>query len=137
MSFAEFGVRSFVPETRVAEFASFLQQGRVMVSRCRGCGQLAFPPRPGCARCRSEEHDWEEITEPGQLLTYTSVRYGPAGFEDQVPYTLAVAAFAGGVNVFGQMSPDVATDHIRVGMKVSAVTRRLPGGRVSYHFVES
>ena len=137
MSFSDFGVRSFVPETRVAEFATFLKDGKVMASRCRGCGHLNFPPRSGCASCSGEDHAWEAIDETGHLLTYTKVMYGPAGFEDKVPYTLAVAAFPMGVNVFGQIAAEVAPADVKVGMRVSVVPRPLPDGRISYHFVKT
>jgi len=133
MSFAEFGIKNFAPETRVAEFATHLAQGKVMTTRCRGCGKLSFPPRSGCSHCGSEG---VPIDEPGCLLTYTTVMYGPAGFENEVPYTLAVVAFPVGVKVFGQLAAEVASGNPKIGMPLLVVPRSLPSGRVSYHFVK-
>jgi len=136
MSFAEFGIKSFVPETRVAEFATYLEKGKVMATRCGGCGKLSFPPRSGCSSCGSEVYEWIPIDEPGRLLTFTTVAYGPAGFENEVPYTLAVVEFPMGIKVFGQLAAEVAGDNPKIGMPLLVVPKPLPLGRVSYHFVK-
>lgn len=137
MSFADFGVRSFVPEAAVGGFAEHLAHGRVMASRCRGCGRLAFPPRSGCPACGATGFDWVEIAEPGRLVTYAQVMYGPAGFEGEVPYTLAIAAFPMGIQVFGQMAADIPARDLFVDLPVRVVPRPLPGGRFSYQFMRA
>ena len=137
MSFQAFGIRSFVPDTGVREFVGHLAEGRVMASHCRDCGRTAFPPRSCCPGCGSEAFDWTEIDGTGRLLTYTRVSYGPAGFEDKVPYTLAVAEFPMGVRVFGQVAAEVDANDIAVGMPVRVVAHPLGGGRVSFHFVRA
>jgi uncharacterized OB-fold protein len=136
MSFADFGVRSFVPDSQVGEFAAHLRQGKVMASRCRECGHVAFPPRSGCTACGSDAFEWLEIDGVGRLVTYTEVKYAPAGFEAELPYVLAIARFPPGVNVFGQLSRELAQTEVRVEMPVKLAARPLPGGRVSYHFVQ-
>lgn len=137
MSFADFGIKSFVPETRVAEFATHLAQGKVMATRCSGCGKLSFPPRSGCPFCGCEDREWVEINEVGRLLTHTTVMYGPAGFENEVPYTLAVVGFPMGIRVFGQLAAEVAAGEPKIGMPLLVAPRPLPSGRVSYHFVKA
>lgn len=137
MSFANFGVKSFVPQARVADFASHLAEGKVMASRCTGCGRLSFPPRSGCPSCGCETWAWEHIVGPGQLLTFTTVAYGPAGFENEVPYTLAVVAFPSGIKVFGALAAEVASSKPTIGMPLRVVPKPLPAGRVSYHFVRA
>lgn len=135
MNFADFGIRSFVAHTQVAAFATHLAEGRVMATRCTGCGKLAFPPRSGCPCCGSEAFAWEPIEGPGRLLTHTTVAYGPAGFENEVPYTLAMVEFPAGIRVFGQLAAEVAAGGPTIGMALRVEPRALPGGRVSYHFV--
>lgn len=137
MSFADFGVKSFVPQSRVADFASHLAEGQVMASRCCGCGKLSFPPRSGCPSCGSETWTWEPVVGAGQLLTYTTVSYGPAGFENEVPYTLAVVAFPSGIKVFGALAAEVAASGPKIGMPLGVVPKPLPAGRVSYQFVKA
>lgn len=137
MSFADFGVRSFVPDSQVGEFASFLLQGKIMASRCGDCGRVAFPPRSGCAACGSSAFEWVAIDEIGDLVTYTRVQYAPAGFESELPYVLAVVRFPMGVKVFGQLSRELAQANLHTGMPVRLAARPLPGGRASYHFVPS
>ncbi|MCC6378927.1 MAG: Zn-ribbon domain-containing OB-fold protein [Burkholderiales bacterium] len=136
MSFADFGVRSFVPDSQVGEFASHLRQGKVMASRCRDCGHVAFPPRSGCTNCGSAAFEWIAIDEVGRLVTYTRVEYGPAGFEAELPYVLAIARFPLGVTVFGQLSRELAQTQPHVGMPVKLAARLLANNRASYHFVQ-
>jgi len=138
MSFADFGIKSFVPETRVSEFATHLVQGKVMATRCGDCTRMSFPPRSGCPSCGSEAYEWVAIDELGCLLTYTEVMYGPAGFENEVPYTLAVVEFPiMGIKVFGQLAAEVARSGPKVGMALLVRPISLPAGRVSYHFVKA
>lgn len=137
MSFAQFGIKSFVPETRVAAFAAHLAEGKVMATRCGHCGKLSFPPRSGCPSCGSDAWEWEPIEGVGRLLTHTTVMYGPAGFENEVPYTLAVVGFPTGIKVFGALAPEVAGDGPKVGMPLRVMPRQLSSGRVSYHFVKA
>ena len=137
MSFADFGIRSFVSQTHVDAFATHLAEGRVMCTRCSDCGKLAFPPRSGCRECGSEAFGWEPIVGAGRLLTYTTVAYGPSGFESEVPYTLAVVEFPAGFRMFGQLAPEVAGSGPTIGMALRVEPRALPDNRVSYHFVKA
>ena len=60
--------------------------------------------------------------------------YGPAGFEDRVPYTLGVIKFSNDITVFGQIAADVPVDEIRVGMMLKAASIPLEFDRFSYVF---
>ena len=44
------------------------------VTRCRGCGRLAFPPRLWCPDCSSDA--WEEAEAAGVVETATQARDG-------------------------------------------------------------
>ena len=86
-----------------------------------------------CPRCLSSDVEWLEIEDSGKLATYAVVNYGPTGFEDDAPYTLAIADFDG-LRVFGRLSRDIKEDAIKIGMGLKVVAVKLPNGRVSYEF---
>ncbi|MEW6266271.1 MAG: Zn-ribbon domain-containing OB-fold protein [Thermodesulfobacteriota bacterium] len=134
MGFEKFGQKSFVAEARARDFASYLEQGRLMTTRCQSCGRITFPPKMDCLACGSSQADWIEIEEPGRLATWTIVRYGPAGFENETPYTLAVVAFPLGIKMFGQVDKRVPPSEIEPGMSLRAVSIKLANGQFSYHF---
>lgn len=133
MGFENFGTVSFTAEGKAAEFVNYLEQGKVMTTRCRSCGAEYFPPKMDCPKCLSSDVEWFEITGDGKLATYTIVKYGPAGFEQDAPYTLAVVDFDG-LRVFGRLSRDVNPPDIKPGMKLKVMPTKLPNNRVAYEF---
>ncbi len=134
MGFEKFGVVSYTVETKVNDFVTYLEQGKVMATRCRKCGTSYFPPRMDCSKCLLSDMEWFEIKGNGRLLTYSVVNYGPVGFEDKTPYTMAVVEFEDGIKAFGFLSWDIKESDIKVGMGVKVVPMKLPDDRVSYEF---
>jgi uncharacterized OB-fold protein len=134
MGFDQFGVKNFVSETKAEEFVAYLKEGRIMTTRCKKCGQITFPPKMDCITCGQSEMDWIEIKGPGKLNTFTTVMYGPAGFEKETPYTLAVVEFPTGIRIFGQIDKRIPTHEIKVGMKLKVVPIKVLDDRFSYQF---
>lgn len=48
--------------------------GRLMIKRCRGCGQAHFYPRPICPFCMSADTEWVAASGRGQIYTFTPQR---------------------------------------------------------------
>lgn len=134
MGIEKFGVVDFTAETKAADFIAYLEQGRLMCTRCKNCNKVYFPPRMDCSSCYSSEMEWHEIVGPGRLITFSTIVIPPTGFEDYAPYTVAVVQFAGGVKVFGWLTKDIPSEDIRVGMALKATPLRLPSDRILYHF---
>ncbi|MBI2830159.1 MAG: Zn-ribbon domain-containing OB-fold protein [Chloroflexi bacterium] len=134
MGFEKFGIISFTKEAKPVDFVTYLEQGKVMGSRCVKCGEVHFPPKMDCPCCIDSPVEWVEVKSKGKLLTYAVVNYGPAGFENDAPYTLALAEFDEGIKIFSRLSKDVKEADIKVGMEVKVVPLNLPGDRISYEF---
>jgi len=134
MGFEKFGTVSFTAESKAADFVTYLEQGKVMTTRCKKCGVSYFPPKLDCPKCSSSDVEWFEIKGDGKLLTYAVVNYGPTGFENDAPYTLAIADFPGGLRMFGRLSRDIKEGDIKIGMPVKVVPVKLAGDRISYEF---
>ena len=88
--FEWFGMVSYCPHTKVADFARHLKDGRLMGSKCTACGHTSFPPRADCAACRDGGFEFTEWSGRGSVVTFTRIAAAPAGFEDQVPFTVGV-----------------------------------------------
>ena len=136
MGFENFGTVSFTTEAKAADFITYLEQGKVMTTRCKKCGASYFPPKMDCPKCLSSDVGWFEIKGSGKLNTYTVVNYGPTGFEDDTPYTLAIVDF-GDVRAFGRLNRDIKENDIKVGMGLKVVPVKLPGDRISYEFLKA
>jgi uncharacterized OB-fold protein len=76
------------PETR--EFWEGAQRGELRIQRCNACGRAYFFPRPFCPYCSSKDVEWFTASGRGKLYSYV-INHRPAyGFQDWVPYVIAV-----------------------------------------------
>ncbi|MFP4081581.1 MAG: Zn-ribbon domain-containing OB-fold protein [Candidatus Aminicenantes bacterium] len=131
--FKKFGTVSFTSVTKVNDFIDYLEQGKVMGTRCQECGRTFFPPRAHCFRCLSSNTDWFEVQGKGKLVSYSRLQYAPTGFEKDLPYYIAVLDY-GDYKVFGRISGDVPEDELRPGMEMKTVAHKLPSGQLNYVF---
>ena len=132
MGFDRFGKVSYISETKVADFVRFLEEGKIMATRCSKCGKLYFPPRVDCPDDLSTEMTWEELSGRCKLLTYTTAHFAPTGFQDDLPYTIALAECEEGVKVYALLSKEINENETHIGMDLRLTPLRLPDGRVTY-----
>jgi uncharacterized OB-fold protein len=131
--FKRFGTVSFTSVTKVNDFIGHLEEGRVMGTRCPKCGAVYFPPRADCSQCFSSPTEWFEIEGTGTLLAFSRLKYAPVGFEDDLPYSIAVVDY-GSYKVFGRISGDVPEEEIEIGMSLKTAASTLPNGQLNYVF---
>lgn len=131
--FSKFGTVSFTAITKVNDFVGYLEEGRVMATRCKDCGTVFFPPRADCYHCLESDMDWLEVTGTGRLVTYSRLQYAPIGFGEDLPYAIALLDY-GDFKVFGRIAGDVPEEEIRVGMAMKTVVNHLPNGQINYVF---
>ena len=75
--FKRFGTVSFTSTTKVNDFVDYLDQGKVMGTRCKDCGLVFFPPRAHCYQCLAGNMAWFEVSGTGKLLSYSKLQYAP------------------------------------------------------------
>ena len=131
--FSKFGTVSFTSTTKVNDFIDYLEQGKVMGTRCVDCGRMFFPPRADCHQCMASNMEWFEVIGTGTLVTYSKLEYAPVGFGEDLPYAIAVADY-GDYKIFGRIAGDVPEEEIQVGMAVKTVVNELPNGQLNYVF---
>ena len=132
--FKKFGTVSFTAITKTNDFIGYLEKGKVMGTRCKGCAAIYFPPRSDCFRCLDSNMEWFEVSGTGRLLSFSELKYGPVGFEDDLPYTIALLDY-GDYKVFGRISKDIPYEDINVGMGLKTEFNTLPNGQLSYVFI--
>jgi len=131
--FKKFGTVSFTSVTKVNDFIDYLEQGKVMGSQCKECGMIFFPPRADCYKCLSSNVDWYEVQGTGKLITYSKLKYAPVGFEDDLPYCIAVLDY-GDYKIFGRIASDIPEEDIHLGMEMKTTANKLPNGQLNYVF---
>jgi uncharacterized OB-fold protein len=121
--FSWFGKVSFVPYSKVADFAVHLKDGRMMGSKCKSCGFQTFPPRADCPQCMSPEFEFVEYSGRGTVYTYSTIAAAPTGFDDIGEYTCTVVELDGGGRCMAWLGDTLRPNDIRIGMDVQVVPR--------------
>ena len=131
--FSKFGTVSFTGISQVNDFIDYLEQGKLMGTRCRTSGRYYFPPRAHCYESMSDDMEWFEVTGTGKLVSFSTLKYAPTGFKEDLPYTIALLDY-GDYKVFGRIDPAVSEADLAVGMEMRAVTAKTLNGQLTYAF---
>jgi uncharacterized OB-fold protein len=91
---------------------------------CPHCDAKIFPPRDVCPECGGEAKEAYNFSGKGEVYSFTRMSDGPAGFEEQAPYTVALVKLAEGPVVTAQLT-DLGDSRVEIGMPVEMVTRRI------------
>jgi uncharacterized OB-fold protein len=95
--------------------------------KCGNCGEVFFPPRDLCPKCRRESMGKMAIVQlsgKGKVVTHSTVHDGLPAFHMQLPYTVAIIELEEGARITGQIV-DCAPEEVRIGSEVEAVFRKL------------
>ena len=101
------------------------REGRLLVQRCRACGEHQFYPRRHCVHCFAPEPEWVEAKGTGRLHTFSVVhRTATPGFAEEVPYVFGIVELDEGprltVNVV-----DTPLEELRCDLPVRVVFTRV------------
>lgn len=121
--FSWFGKVSFVPYSKVSDFAVYLKDGRLMGTKCKKCGYTTFPPRADCPECMSDEFEYIEYSGKGTLYTYSIIDAAPTGFDDMGSYTVGVVDLPEGGRLLAWIGETIPTKDIKIGMNIQVVPR--------------
>jgi hypothetical protein len=91
---------------------------------CPHCEVKIFPPRDVCPECGKEAKTQYQFSGRGEVYSFTTIYEPPAGYEENVPYTVALIKLEEGPLVTAQLT-DVDNDKVEIGAPVEMVTRKL------------
>lgn len=83
------------------------REDRLMIRRCKNCGEKHFLPRHLCPSCWSEDLEWIQSSGRGIVHSYTVIRRTPMeAFRSRIPYIVALIDLEEGprmmANVIGE-----------------------------------
>ena len=94
-----------------APFWQATREGRLVMQRCRACGELVWCPRPSCVECGGEELEWDELSGRGTVYSFTIIRQlagrGARAFEKDIPYVIAWVDLEEGPRYYTNIVPGV------------------------------
>ena len=107
-------------------YEQFLNEEKLMGSRCKGCGTLFVPPRSLCVKCYSSDMEWVAMKGKGRLAAFTCITVAPPfmiaqGYDRKNPYVSGVVELEEGVKVDARIEgvDSNRPDDIKVGMPLS------------------
>ena len=103
------------------------QRYNLIGNKCEECGQVFFPPRESCPKCRRKSMGKIKeikLTGKGEIVTYSIIHVGPEEFEDQVPYPIAIIQLDEGPRITAQIV-DCDIHDVKIGMKVKSTFRKI------------
>jgi uncharacterized protein len=107
------------PETQA--FWDAAAEGKLLIKKCNGCGQVHFYPRDNCPFCFSDKTEWQQASGNGTVYTYSVMRRAP------VPYAIAYVTLAEGPTMMTNIV-DCDLNSIKVGQAVKLVFKPSDGG---------
>lgn len=131
----------FIKHSKIKEFVDYLEQGKIMATKCRTCGTRYYPPKADCPSCMDSKMEWTELSCEGQLVTFTRVFVLPERYTSSpstMPFTqtivkpaaIGIIEVENGVRIMGFI-PNVNSGEIRVGMLLRAVPHILANGKIT------
>lgn len=109
-----------LPETQA--FWTAANEGRLVVKRCNGCGQLHHYPRDICPHCLSDDTSWQDAAGTGTVYSFSTMGTADAA------YTLAFVTLDEGVTLMTNLVDcDPAT--VSIGDAVTVVFKPSSGGQ--------
>ena len=109
-------------QNKLAEFYTRLAVGRLVTTKCAGCGTTAWPPRGFCPECTGDAFTWVELPTEGTVHAFTAQDTGlPAGFDG--PRIFAIVK-VGGHRIFSILR-DVDPAAVTIGQPVVLAPLRI------------
>jgi hypothetical protein len=115
-----------------ASFNTFLNENKLMASRCTKCNAVYLPPRHLCISCYAADMEWVELKGRGRLTAYTVIAVGPTfmveeGYDREHHYCSGIVRMEEGPSISARIL-DVDVKHpdaIKIGtpLKVCFLSR--------------
>lgn len=108
-------------------YEQFLNEEKLMGSRCRKCNALFVPPRSICTKCYGMDMEWAQMKGRGKLAAFTCIAVGPPsmmseGYNRKHPYVCGVVELEEGARIVARIEGVDGTkpETIKIGTPLQA-----------------
>lgn len=106
------------PTPHSARYWEGLNERKLLLQKCHGCGKIRHYPQPMCPTCHSMEVEWVEASGQGTVHSWTITHHAfHPGFREDLPCILATVDLKEGVRLNAQLRGVEAGD-LRIGLPV-------------------
>lgn len=118
-----FDLPTIEDETR--PFWEGTKAGKLLLRKCRACGEYHYYPRPFCPMCWSDDVEWAEASGKATLYTHSTVYMNDLPpFNERVPYIAAVVDLEEGPRMMTEVV-DCTPEQLEVGMPLEVTYREV------------
>ncbi|MFX1448558.1 MAG: Zn-ribbon domain-containing OB-fold protein [Promethearchaeota archaeon] len=110
-------------EFTIQNYLEFIQNKKLMGSKCKDCGTINVPVRKLCTVCNSLNMEWIPLSGKGELAAFTSITVGTPyfielGYDRNRPYCFSVIKLDEGPMVSAQLVgvDESKPETIKIGM---------------------
>ena len=118
---------SETPPSQFIDDAWFQKVGdeiRLLGSRCPVCGKVAFPRKPVCPACFSDELETVPLSRKGILHTFARSMMGPTGIE--TPFVMGFIDLPEGIKLYSLITGADPWDQVlKIGMEMEMITGKI------------
>jgi len=107
------------PTPETAPYWEGAKAHELRIQHCNDCNKFFFYPRIFCPTCLSDNVEWRTVSGKGTLLTYVlSARPAP-GFENELPYAIAIVQLDEGPHLMSNIvNTELTPANLPAGMAV-------------------
>lgn len=93
---------------------------KIRGTRCERCRKVFVPPRKGCPQCFTPTMDWVDVSDTGELISYTIARRQLAALPKEAPLCFGLIKLDGADTGLLHFLDDLTLEDITIGMRVRA-----------------
>ncbi len=110
------------------DFFNELLNGKLIGLRCVDCGTIMCPPKSTCDNCKGRNLEKIELSGYGRITSYTVTYVAPMGYENEVPYVVALVELDEGPWIVGRLDVDAekAEKENLIGKRVKVYGKEFP-----------
>lgn len=112
------------PTVTTQPFWDGIRDGRLLLQYDPVADACQFYPRAGSLKTGRRNLEWREATGYGKVYSFTETYVPMPGFEDRVPYLLAMIDLDEGVRILANLV-NVAAADVSVGMGVKVAFEKI------------
>ena len=98
------------------------KQHKLLLKKCKKCGNIDHPPYVLCTSCWSDQAEWIQASGKGKIYAFSTVLLGaPAEFIADLPYINAMIDLAEGPRMLMNAVKGIKEEQLKIGMDVKIV----------------
>lgn len=120
----------WVGETGGHFFTTLKEEGKILGSYCSKCDMVFLPPRKTCGRCFYEKMEWREVSDQGELITFTIPKEKTETHPLPEPFAYGVVKLQGADTGLTHLIAEFDEKTLKIGDKVKAVFNENKQGNI-------